>query len=296
MPSQPFDTPAHPSPVGGAGLPTASLPEPWLDSAALFGPVEEGTRYRPDGDPAQIFGPRATLNPALDARTEIRPAAASDPANQAALQGMLFVVFAMFAVLVYQFRGFVPGLFSMAVNGSRMNSAAQDRSILFRIFIGTANGMGILALTAALTALYLESGTGDPFPEPFRFFNRAVALVIVAAIASICLYRYLLHRLIVWVAGSRDLIRELSNLNKIVFAVASVIGVPLLLIFGFRYQTGENTVAWFLAIFLSFFLLYYLIETFRFFVVRKISLLQWFLYLCAVEFLPVSWFVLLAVR
>ncbi len=296
MPNQPTDTLAHPSPVGGAGVLSAPAPEPWLDSAALFGPAGEETSYRPAGDPAQVFGPRATLNPALSTRAEARPTGAADPANHAALQGMFFVLFAMFVLLVYRFRGFVLELFPIAVNGSRMNSAAQDRSILFRIFIGTANGMGMLALVAALTALYLESGAGDPFSEPFEFFNRAVALVIAAAIGAICLYRYLLHRLIVWVVGSREVIRELSNLNKIVFAIASVIGVPLLLLFGLDYETGGDSVAYFLAIFLSIFVLYYFIETFRFFVTRKISLLQWFSYLCAVEFLPVSYFILLVIR
>ena len=40
----------------------------------------------------------------------------------------------------------------------------------------------------------------------------------------------------------------------------------------------------------------YLTKSYRFFAARNVSILQWILYLCTVEFFPISFFVLVFIR
>ena len=71
---------------------------------------------------------------------------------------------------------------------------------------------------------------------------------------------------------------------------------PLFLVVALTEGPGIDRLLHGTAVFAAALYLLYLAKSYRFFVARDVSILQWILYLCAVELFPISFFVLVVAR
>lgn len=147
-----------------------------------------------------------------------------------------------------------------------------------------------MLLLAALAVRLFEQGGITSVATP------TLLLATLGAVVVVLLFQQLLHLLIGHITLSRGLMRALMQSKLLIFGVTTLIATPLLLLTLFTppgegmlwlYMLGVVTLG---ALFL------FLKESFVLFLSQKISILHWFLYLCAVECFPISLIVLLVIR
>ena len=155
--------------------------------------------------------------------------------------------------------------------------------------INTSAIMGLI-MAAALAVHYAEGGRAAEFGS----------MPLLASILGLLVALPLLQSLLLVAVGqltlSLDLTREIIRLKVGITAIASLLGMPFALLLVLS-PPGEGEV-WIYPIGLVciILLLLYLKESFLLFISKKVSILHWFLYLCAVELLPISFIVIKAMR
>ncbi len=124
----------------------------------------------------------------------------------------------------------------------------------------------------------------------------ALSLLSALAWCVIALYQYLTVNIIGVVTLSKPFTTQLQLLKRTYFSLLVVITSPALLLFALcPYGTGGF---WFLVVAAeaTTVIILYLKEILNLFLSKKISILHWFLYLCIVEILPISFVCLLVAR
>lgn len=245
---------------------------------------------------AEVFGNNSALGVNLTLTSLPQRTVAADQQNNFLLDGILVLLFFSFTILVYRFRDYISTLFKAASVEGHINNLADEQSISFRLFITLSNLMGLVSILALGIKYYLVwSAEAGPNTIPANI-DRYIIPIMIGIIVSIIIYRRILYFIIVQITLQGDLISKLSYFNRILFALLSVIVTPLALIIGFSGTESQSGVSTFGIIVLIMLILYYIFKSYTFFISRKVSSLQWFLYLCAIEIWPISFYILLALR
>ena len=123
-----------------------------------------------------------------------------------------------------------------------------------------------------------------------------LSLLATAACLGVMLYQRIALRLAGAVTLAEPFTAQLQLLRRIYFSLAVVVISPALLLFALCPRGTGN--GWFLLIVieLAITVILYLREALNLFLSKKISILHWFLYLCAVEVFPISFLWLVATR
>ena len=122
---------------------------------------------------------------------------------------------------------------------------------------------------------------------------------IVAAIAfllfiSIC--RNVLLKIIGFVTGKADFIRKLNTQNEVLYTIAVVTTTPSIILGIMSSGIFFQTFATITIISLIINALIFTRQSLKIFLDKKISIFQWFLYLCGVEIMPLSFVIALILR
>lgn len=125
--------------------------------------------------------------------------------------------------------------------------------------------------------------------------DTAVAAV-AAAVALIVGYRCLIVRIVGLVTRNEAFLAEHRFMNRIFSAFAYTLLTPLFLVVALVPAEEARAALIGVAAVSAILYLTYLTKSYRFFVKRDVSIMQWILYLCTVEFFPVSFFVLAVLR
>lgn len=241
-----------------------------------------------------VFGPYATL-------AEPLPPAPGQPqslTDNAVFQGFVLLLAAAYALLLYYNLGDIRALLSRisrdTASGKRLFEDPAGSG--FMRFLNTASAIGMLFL-GVLAVKY-----GDALMPPMLLDMLphgavlALSLLATAACLGVILYQRAAMRLAGAVTLAQPFTAQLQLLRRTYFALAVVVISPALLLFALCPRgTGE---VWFLLIVieLAVTVILYLREALSLFLSKKISILHWFLYLCAVEVFPISFLWLIAVR
>jgi hypothetical protein len=243
-----------------------------------------------------VFGPAGTLNATLAVVAEPRPVAGRPDGNRLILDGLLLLLFCVYCLLIYRCRPVVAALFNAVSIKGHLNQLAEDQSVSFRSFLRSANAAALLGVLAAGLKAALEWQEHDPgsfLPAPWVPY---LALVGVGIGAALWIYKRLVGGMIALLSADAETVGKISLFHRILFAGSGLVFIPLVLLLGTE-DVLRHKYLLFISLAVPAGLLFYaLTKSFSFFLARKISILQWFLYLCAVEIVPISFFVLLALR
>ena len=185
------------------------------------------------------------------------------------------------------------------IMGNRMHTEKllEERNFIFKHFLTCFSLIG--ALVWPLAFMRIANIFGINYMA-LQFPELAVAItfaVLVVALLLFHFYRQIMLKLAGWLTLSADFTESLFLLTKMVFTFTTMLLTPvvLLLLLSRDPLSGKVLVA-VVGGGLIFGLGMFLFKTFNLFRSQKVSILHWFLYLCAVEIFPVSFVALAVVR
>lgn len=216
--------------------------------------------------------------------------------NNYAFEVLLVGIFLLFCYLIYNFRGSILLLARMLVLRITPEKVFEEQTLFFKQFMTLCSLLGVLVVTGFIVKVGDGMGLDRFLPATSPLIYHGAVLAVLVAVGVIWVYKYLLLKLIGGITRSGDFFRQHGFLTHLYGAVVYLILTPLLLMFSFGSERESRVLFWIILGLLALVGLLYLSKSYRFFVERKVSTLQWILYLCAVEIFPVSLFVLAGLR
>lgn len=260
--------------------------------------------YLPDGSPlegyrtvgaGEFFGQQSLL-------AAPRPAAQQQPrlTDELPFQGLVLLLTLLFGLLLYRNPGDMRALVGRVAFERRDSERTSDESgnAGFTRFLNIALALGFLL--AGVTAVRL-CDRPDIAQELLSMGNGSTLSLLLALgvgllFLLVYLYGILLLRAVGGVTLTSGFTTQLIRIKRGYAALGAIILAPVILLFALSplgsdtIWAGLLTAGWLITFLL------YLRETFALFISKKISILLWILYLCAVEIFPVTLLWLLVVR
>ena len=259
--------------------------------------------YLPDGTPlegyrtvgaGEFFGQQSLL-------AAPRPAAQQQPrlTDELPFQGLVLLTL-LFGLLLYRNPGDMRALVGRVAFERRDSERTSDESgnAGFTRFLNIALALGFLL--AGVTAVRL-CDRPDIAQELLSMGNGSTLSLLLALgvgllFLLVYLYGILLLRAVGGVTLTSGFTTQLIRIKRGYAALGAIILAPVILLFALSplgsdtIWAGLLTAGWLITFLL------YLRETFALFISKKVSILHWILYLCAVEIFPVTLLWLLVVR
>ncbi len=274
-----------------AAAPPAAFRNPLFPRFEPAPAGEPQPRYR-EAAPAEVFGASSVQVP-----PSAVAAAPRDPLATPAYGGAALFLLLLYATLLYRHFGDAGRLAGrLQRDRSTEKRLYEDAGSSYVRFLTICCTLGIFA--ASLAVVRFAAPLLPPaFVEGWPRTAAALATLGVAAALALSL---LYQRGVTFVVGvltySQPLIERLWLVKRHAAAMLTVAATPpLLLLLLLPPGTGRGWL-WMIIIELSVLSVLYLRETLMLFLAKKVSILHWFLYLCVVEILPLSLWVLLAGR
>ena len=260
--------------------------------------------YLPDGTPlegyrtvgaGEFFGQQSLL-------AAPRPAAQQQPrlTDELPFQGLVLLLTLLFGLLLYRNPGDMRALVGRVAFERRDSERTSDESgnAGFIRFLNIALALGFLL--AGVTAVRL-CDRPDIAQELLSMGNGSTLSLLLALgvgllFLLVYLYGILLLRAVGGVTLTSGFTTQLIRIKRGYAALGAIILAPVILLFALSplgsdtIWAGLLTAGWLITFLL------YLRETFALFISKKVSILHWILYLCAVEIFPVTLLWLLVVR
>lgn len=260
--------------------------------------------YLPNGTPlegyrtvgaGEFFGQQSLL-------AAPRPAAQQQPrlTDELPFQGLVLLLTLLFGLLLYRNPGDMRALVGRVAFERRDSERTSDESgnAGFTRFLNIALALGFLL--AGVTAVRL-CDRPDIAQELLSMGNGSTLSLLLALgvgllFLLVYLYGILLLRAVGGVTLTSGFTTQLIRIKRGYAALGAIILAPVILLFALSplgsdtIWAGLLTAGWLITFLL------YLRETFALFISKKVSILHWILYLCAVEIFPVTLLWLLVVR
>ena len=244
-----------------------------------------------EGSAEDIFG-IATYRATVEHPAPVEPSFSSEPLFH--LLVVAFVVVYMYMLLrAWHFIGSLwRGVFDY--RRSEQNMTYEGGALPLARFRLTAAITGAVAVALVVVRLMdIHLVVDAAFYE--HTLSGAMPLVMLLALCGVLLWCYLLHIAIGWVTRSANA-RELMSIGyiNIVRAVA-LLFLPTA-VWLVADGATERACGGVLVVGLTLFVAIYLKDTFMFFLEKKVSIFNWFLYLCTAILLPLSFLATLLPR
>lgn len=250
------------------------------------------------GTAAEVFGGRSRLE-----TVEIQPPLDSFPqkpdrptVNLLLLDGLTVFLLLVYLAHLYRFHNSIVLLFRSFFIPGQFDALIEEQSVTFRTFVRFScliGGLSLLAIGLKWAILWSGLPAADAFPDYLIPF---LAPILVGVLVVVWLYKRIVMGIIAGLTGNSALIEKIDIFNRLCFTTSSLFLAPTAVLTGLADPWQEPWLILVQFILLILLVLFYTIKSFSFFLSRKISILQWILYLCAVEIFPVSFFVLFAMR
>ena len=209
---------------------------------------------------------------------------------------LTIVLFLAYTYYMYYFKGYIRSSFSATFRPKILEKLMVENSYIFETFMRFIIISGIITVSLAtlrileITNPYLTLNISANTSPDIKVF------AILALITLIYLFKLTSLYLVGKLTYSDIFIASLIRYLKLNIISYTLILIPLYLLlyqsFGIWQTILLSLIA--ISIVLISFLLFF--NSYRLFIQQKVSILYWFLYLCAVEFLPLSLVILLVCK
>lgn len=270
--------------------------QPIPDTASGFSPWKSIVRYgsqesdiRPDTawllhparSESEVWGSGSTLSAGMMPRGSLKRVDQGSEPWQTSV--VMVVLICFYCYILYRFRR---DLMSCLKNIGRTEDTLtlmEGQGADFIHFLRSGMVLAVLG-GASLVMAWLEFQL--PGVESYYLFFWALV-----AFLGVVLYRRVAFGVMRWLTDDKHIFREVTFINRIDMAFIAVFYTPLAVIIGVSgrfFAVGTCVLAVLVA--------YHFMSLYKYFRIRSFSKLQWILYLCTVEILPVSFIIALAIR
>ena len=236
--------------------------------------------------PETVFGVHSTLSKAnyLDDTAEM------PLISNAIFQITVLTFFILFIIFIHQnindisltFRNIIlnkndkKGAFSNNIKSkyNRFALAIQCIGVILMSIIGVK----ILNITISDAAI-------DTLPKNIII---SIAPIIMGLYILLALFQYLILRVIGTITMTNLFVDTLISLKMTAFAIITIVAAPITIMYALCPPNEGVVWGYILMLIVILSLIWFLIRTIELFISKKISILQWFLYLCCVEIFPLS--------
>lgn len=250
-------------------------------------------RYR-TAEASEVFG--------ASAYAAFRPPQMPSPApsltESPVFQSFVLILAIAYALLIYNNMNDICILFNRASHDTANSYRLSDdqRNSGFSRFLNITTIIGLLFLgviSVKYSDVLLPSALLETLSEGAVLVMTIATVVIFMFVVT---YQWLLLRLTGAIILAQPLFSQLIQLKRGYLALTVIVVSPILLLFSLCPK--DTGMVWFYSAtaLLIITTMLFLKETLLLFISKKISILHWFLYLCAVEIFPISFILLLAVR
>ncbi|WP_300744567.1 DUF4271 domain-containing protein [uncultured Rikenella sp.] len=236
---------------------------------------------RPAGSAAEVWGGRSTLSEELTPHGGLVPV--SPPADPWQTSVVMVVLICFYCYVLYRFRRDMVSCLKNIGHTEDTLTLMEGQGADFVYFLRSGIALAVLA-GSALVMAWLEIRW--PRIESYYLFIGSVVLFLL-----IVLYRRILFRVLRWLTDDKSVFQEITFINRIDVTFISLLYAPLAIVIG----VSGRLFAFGLVV-LGGLVVYHFIALYKYFRLRSFSKLQWILYLCFVEILPVSFILALAIR
>lgn len=236
-------------------------------------------------DAASFFGGSSSINPRLIDSVNTADIVHNSIAWPFALYMLLTLLFYFLAI--YRYRSSIGIVLKSALSMSKTIDTMETQSNDMVGFLVLGRLMTTLSLGAIITDIACRGGA-VAIEDTYIVMGLALAILI-----AVLIYRSVFIGAIALMDEDKDkdTYKKLRFINKISTTVTAVIITPVVMIAGLG---GYPLMSVLIPLGLLF--LYHIGRIFKYFIINGFSILQWFLYLCTVEILPVSFIIALVER
>lgn len=235
---------------------------------------------RPAASADAVWGPSSTLSESLTPGTLQRVEAPREPWQTSVV---MVVVICFYCYILYRFRRDMMSCLKNIGHTEDTLTLMEGQGADFVYLLRSGMALAVLS-GAALVMTWLELKL--PGVESYYLFFGAVAAFLL-----IVLYRRMAFVVMQWLTDEKELFHEITFINRIDITFIALCYTPLAVIIGVSGRLFELGL-----VVLALLILYHFTSLYKYFRLRLFSKLQWILYLCAVEILPVSFIIALAIR
>lgn len=196
---------------------------------------------------------------------------------------VMVVLICFYCYILYRFRRDMMSCLKNIGNTEDTLTLMEGQGADFVYFLRSGMVLAVLG-GASLVMAWLEIQL--PGIKSYYLFAGAVV-----AFMAIVLYRRIAFAVMKWLTDDKGAFQEVTFINRIDITFIAVFYTPLAIIIGVSGRLFELGM-----VVLAGLLVYHFIALYKYFRLRSFSKLQWILYLCTVEILPVSFIIALAVR
>lgn len=235
---------------------------------------------RPAASADAVWGPSSTLSESLTPGTLQRVEAPREPWQ---ISVVMVVVICFYCYILYRFRRDMMSCLKNIGHTEDTLTLMEGQGADFVYLLRSGMALAVLS-GAALVMTWLELKL--PGVESYYLFFGAVAAFLL-----IVLYRRMAFVVMQWLTDEKEFFHEITFINRIDITFIALCYTPLAVIIGVSGRLFELGL-----VVLALLILYHFTSLYKYFRLRLFSKLQWILYLCAVEILPVSFIIALAIR
>ena len=171
-----------------------------------------------------------------------------------------------------------------------------EQKLFFKRFINLSTLLGILLICGLSVKLCDYFGLDGRLPATGILNVNLIPVILLLIPGIILLYRYLVTGIVGAVTRNQAFFKSYRFMSHLSGSVSFLILTPFFLLFALGDGSSTTFFIYLTITIVAALYLLYLGKSYRFFIERNVSILQWILYLCTVEWFPVSLLLLEAMR
>lgn len=205
-----------------------------------------------------------------------------------AYEALVIGVFILACYLWCRYQSSIGVLFKMQTHRIPLEKVYEEQTLFFKNFLRIALALMTLLVVGIAIRLCDFWQVDEWFPSLTLGEMNWMVPAILAAVGGVVLYRYLANLVIGGVTRNRQFFDRYRFMCRVFAALGGVLLTPLFLLCALYDGAGSQWIIYLMVAMIALIAGGYLGSSYRFFVTRNVSILQWILYLCTVEIFPLS--------
>lgn len=230
--------------------------------------------------PAEIFSSRSTLGTEITPQGDLQPAVPTSQPWQISI--FLMLVLCYYIYVVFRHRSIIINVLRISTSVGKTLSAYESRNTAETQLASRSMALCMLALTTIAISLGVSVN---------QMHVLATLGVIMAAMAALFIYKYVIISICAKFSDNKTPFSNISRINSHSVTLLAIFYTPVAIATCIDQHDSR-----FALYILAALWIYYAARLFKLFITNGFGKLQWILYLCTVEILPVSYLIALSVQ
>lgn len=245
---------------------------------------------------ADIFGAASVVVESRPSETQSVRFVSEKMTESIAYHGVVLIVFILLAYLIHSYRSSLVLAFKVQAGRMSEGKVYDEQSLIFKKFLTRSWWFCVLLISGLLVRVGTWFQAESWLPDAIVLRSDLLVLGVIAMVSAIAVYRWGVMKIVGKIIRNESFFNMLRFSNSIISIASCLVLAPFFLIVGLSDNAAIDNILYATIILAVGLYMLYLTKSYRFFAARNVSILQWILYLCTVEFFPISFFVLVFIR